>query len=219
MCLNIIDNLQEKFVIAFDQTIPTKDAFLSLIVALLGALIINYVYKKTYTGVSYSKTFSMSIVLLTMVTSIIIRTITSNLALSLGMVGALSIVRFRTAIKDAIDTVFMFWAISVGIMSGVGLYFITILATCIIGLVYFINYTYQAKKTNKHLLVIKTYSINADLLIGIMKKRSKVILKTETYKNNIAELTFELPDRRDADDVLKFKTSPGIISINLIDID
>ena len=173
MYLNIVDDLQKKIILSFDQTIPTKDIILSLMVAIIGALIINFVYKKTYMGVSYTKTFSMSIILLTMVTSIVIRTITSNLALSLGRVGALSIVRFRTAVKDPIDTVFMFWAITVGIMSGVGLYFAGMLAACIIGLIYFINFTYQSKKTKKLLLVIKTYSINANMFLDIMNKKQK----------------------------------------------
>ena len=103
-------------------------------IILIAALIINLIYKKTYTGVSYIKAFALSIILLTMVTSLVIRTINSNLSLSLGMVGALSIVRFRTAVKDPIDTIFMFWAITAGIMSGAGLYIVTLIATIIIGL-------------------------------------------------------------------------------------
>lgn len=170
-------------------------------------------------GVSYTKAFSMSIVLLTMVTSIVIRTITSNLALSLGMVGALSIVRFRTAVKDPVDTVFMFWAISVGIMCGVGLYLVAILATCIIGLTYFIYYTVQTKKNEKLLLVVKTYVANTDMIIDTMKKKQKAVLKTESYKNGVAEFTYEISCREDADEVLKLKSSEGIININLIDID
>ena len=81
---------------------------------------IFFIYKRTFNGVLYSKTFNQSLIMLAMVTTLIIRCITANLALSLGMVGALSIVRFRTAVKDVIDTVYMFWAIAVGITIGAG---------------------------------------------------------------------------------------------------
>ena len=135
MILNILDDIKGEF----NNTIPTKDIFLSLGVALISAIIINYIYKKTYNGVSYNKSFALSTILLSLVTSIVIKTINSNLSLSLGMVGALSIVRFRTSVKDPIDTIFMFWAITTGIMSGAGLYLVTILSTLVIGLFYLIS--------------------------------------------------------------------------------
>ena len=108
MILNIINDLKDNLTMTFSQTIPTSEIFLSLIVAVSSAIIINIVYKKTYTGVSYTKSFSLSIILLSMITSLVIKTVNSNLSLSLGMVGALSIVRFRTAVKETIDTIFMF---------------------------------------------------------------------------------------------------------------
>lgn len=219
MNLNIINDLQNSIFSTFNNTIPTQDIIFSLLTSIIVSLMISFVYQKTYMGVSYTKAFSMSIVLLAMVTSIVIRTITSNLALSLGMVGALSIVRFRTAVKDPVDTVFMFWAISAGIMCGVSLYVVAVLATCIIGLTYFIYYTIQTKKNDKLLLVVKTYTNNSDLILNTMKENSNVALKTETYKNGIAEFTYEISSRNDAESILKFKESPGIININLIDID
>ena len=95
---------------------------IALAVGLLCGLYIFYIYKKTFNGVLYSRTFNISLILLTLVTTLIIRTISSNLTLSLGMVGALSIVRFRTAVKEAMDTVYMFWAVAVGITIGAGFY-------------------------------------------------------------------------------------------------
>ena len=102
---------------------------LSLIVAFIIGLFIIYVYRKTYTGVVYSKAFALCILMLSMVTAMIIRTISSNISLSLGMVGALSIVRFRTAVKEPVDTGFMFWGISAGIMAGAGLYVPALIAS------------------------------------------------------------------------------------------
>ena len=219
MNLNIINDLQNNIFSTFNNTIPTQDIIFSLITSIIIALMISFVYQKTYMGVSYTKSFSMSILLLTMVTSIVIRTITSNLALSLGMVGALSIVRFRTAVKDPVDTVFMFWAITAGIMCGVSLYVVVVLATCIIGLTYFVYYTIQTKKNQKLLLIIKTYINNAELILNTMKESKTVALKTETYKNGVAEFTNEIASRSDAEEILKFKESEVIININIIDID
>lgn len=218
MILNVLNDLKDNISSTFSQTIPTSEIFLSLLVAIISAIIINIVYKKTYTGVSYTKSFSLSIILLSMVTSLVIKTVNSNLSLSLGMVGALSIVRFRTAVKDTIDTIFMFWAITIGIMSGAGLYLATILSTLIIGLGYFIYYSYQTKRKGKVLFVIKTYTVNANEVFEIMAN-CKGVVKTESYKGTIAEITYELADRSQAEEMLKYKDSDGLISLNLIDID
>lgn len=219
LILNTFNKIQKIVVEEFTQTIPTKDIALSLIIAILAAVIINFIYKKTYTGVSYTKSFALSIVLLTMVTSLVIRTINSNLSLSLGMVGALSIVRFRTAVKDPIDTIFMFWAITAGIMSGAGLYIATLIATIIIGLFYFLCYSIQIKSKNKQLLVIKAIASKSDKIIDLMNDKKRCELKTESYKNNVAELTYEIANRNLAEDILKMKNEEGIIAINLIEID
>ncbi len=217
--LNIIDDIGDGISKQFSETIPTEDLLLTLLVGIISALIVDFVYKKTYVGVSYTKTFSLSIILLTLVTSVVIRTINSNLSLTLGMVGALSIVRFRTAVKDPIDTIFMFWAITVGIMAGAGLYIIAVLSTLVIGLIYYISYAFQVKKTNKLLLVVNCNYEKAKIVIGMLKKKKKCDLKTEMYKDNSAELTFEVSNRKDIEDVLELKNKDGIESINIIDID
>ena len=219
LILDIVVSVSDGVSSVFSQTIPTLDLLLSLVIAIISALIINFVYKKTYVGVAYMKTFSLAIILLCMVTSLVIRTINSNLSLSLGMVGALSIVRFRAAVKDPVDIVYMFWAIAAGIMAGAGLYFATLLACLIIGISYFVCFTYQTKKTNRALLVIKTYSANADEIFNIMNKSTGAKLKTESYKNGVVEFTYELANRSQADEILKFKDSQGILSLSLLDLD
>ena len=215
---NTIEKIQKIFLEDFSQTIPTKDIFLSLLIAILAAIIINFIYKKTYNGVSYTKSFSLSIILLTLVTSLVIRTINSNLALSLGMVGALSIVRFRTAVKDPIDTIFMFWAITAGIMSGAGLYVATLISTITISIFYFLCCVYESKKKDKLLLVIKSTIVKSDKILELMKEQKKCDLKTESYKNNTAELTYEIYDRKAAERILDMKDEEGIISINILDM-
>ena len=120
--MSIVDTIKKSVLDNFTGTISVGSMLLSLIVAFLIGIFIIYVYRKTYTGVVYSKAFALCILMLSMVTAMVIRTISSNISLSLGMVGALSIVRFRTAIKEPVDTSFMFWGISAGIMAGAGLY-------------------------------------------------------------------------------------------------
>ena len=120
--MSVVDTIKKSVLNNFTGSISAVDILLSLIVAFLIGMFIIYVYRKTYTGVVYSKAFSLCILMLAMVTAMIIRTISSNISLSLGMVGALSIVRFRTAVKEPVDTGFMFWGISAGIMAGAGLY-------------------------------------------------------------------------------------------------
>ena len=129
----------------FTGTLTLADVGLSLLTAFLISIFIIFVYKKTYSGVLYSKTFSLCLLMLSMVTALIIRTVNANLSLSLGMVGALSIVRFRTAVKEPIDTGFMFWGISAGIMAGAGLYLIAIVASILLGVLYFIGYLFVFK--------------------------------------------------------------------------
>ena len=148
--MNFLDMIKKSVVSEFTGSISVDKMIFSLLIAFLIGLFIVYIYRKTYTGVVYSKSFSLCIILLSMVTAMIIRTISSNLALSLGMVGALSIVRFRTAVKDPIDTIFMFWAITAGLMSGAGIYLTTVIATLILGILYTISYMTTFKSTEKY---------------------------------------------------------------------
>ena len=134
-------------------TIP--DMVLSLLLAFVMGVFILLVYKQTFRGVLFSKGFAFSLILLSMVTALVIRTISSNLALSLGMVGALSIVRFRTAIKDPVDTVFMFWSITAGIMAGAGLYLVGIIACVGVGFLYFIVSLFYKKGKSPYLLIVR----------------------------------------------------------------
>ena len=214
--MGFLDLIKKGVVEEFTGTISTGDLFLSLIIAFVCAIFITYIYKKTYTGVSYTKSFVLSIILLSMVTSLVIRTINSNLALSLGMVGALSIVRFRTAVKDPVDTIFMFWAIAVGIMSGAGLYLITIIACALLGLFYLISYFKVFKPIDKYLLVVNT-SKKDSLEVAKMFANKNCVLKTESIKKDKVELTYEIIGREFANTILEMKND-AIESVHMINI-
>lgn len=152
------DIIKDGFLANFTSgSIDVLDLLLAMAVSFGLGVFIFFIYKRTFNGVLYSKTFNQSLIMLAMVTTLIIRCITANLALSLGMVGALSIVRFRTAVKDVIDTVYMFWAIAVGITigAGTGFYLYAIVGSALIGLVMYLLYMFSGKGSFAYLLIIR----------------------------------------------------------------
>lgn len=133
--MGFLDMIKNSVVEQFSTGTTVGQMILSLVVAFGMGLFILLIYRQTFRGVLYSKGFAFSLILLAMVTALVIRTISSNLALSLGMVGALSIVRFRTAIKEPMDIAFLFWSIAVGIVLAAGLLFLAVLGSAFVGLV------------------------------------------------------------------------------------
>lgn len=109
------------------------DMVIALALSFAMGLFINFIYRKTFRGVMFSKTFGVALMALTMITTLVILAVTSNVVLSLGMVGALSIVRFRTAIKEPLDIAFLFWSIAVGIVLGAGLIPLAVFGSIVIG--------------------------------------------------------------------------------------
>lgn len=130
------------------------DSLIGLVAAFLIGLFIYAVYKKTFNGVIYSHSFNISLLIMTMATSLVIMGISSNVLLSLGMVGALSIVRFRTPIKDPMDLVYIFWAIVSGILCGAGFIPLVVIGAVIIGLVLLV-FVNKITVENPYLLVVK----------------------------------------------------------------
>lgn len=215
--MSFLDMIKNSVVREFTGTISVNEMIFSLVTAFLIGIFIVFIYRKTYTGVVYSKSFSLCIILLSMITSMIIRTISSNLALSLGMVGALSIVRFRTAIKEPVDTGFMFWGITAGIMSGAGLYLISVVASLLLGLLYVISYSMGFKLNTSYLLIIK-YDINSDEKVTeILETINNKKLKSKTISKDLVELTFELELKNKTEEIIdKFKDIEGIHNTSLI---
>jgi len=163
---------------------------MSLISAFICSMVIYYVYRKFYRGIIYSSSFNILLVLVSIVTSFIVMTISSNILLSLGMVGALSIVRFRTAVKDPLDVGFLFFAIAVGITSGAGLYIMSFIATLFISLVYIL--LVQVKTFTKVYLLIVKFENSANEEVQKILKTLKAELKNKTSIKDTTELTMEL---------------------------
>lgn len=169
------------------------DTVLALVLAFVLGLFIFLVYKKTFHGVMYSASFGVSMLAMTMVTTLIILAVTSNVILSLGMVGALSIVRFRSAIKEPLDIAFLFWSISVGIVLGAGLIPLAVIGSLFIGviMVLFVN----KKTTDTPYVLVLDYdeSLNEKAVLdAVQQSVKKYMVKSKTVSPNGVELTIEV---------------------------
>lgn len=215
--MTLIEQIQNAIIQQFTGTITLTSILLALATAFVTALIILFVYRRTYNGVVMSKSFSLLLVLLAMITSLAVKTISSNLALSLGMVGALSIVRYRTAIKDPMDTGFIFWAIMAGIMAGIGLYLIAILASLAMGFLFMILFGFEVNKSIRFLLIIRYEDSAHDAVLQALKKLPKHKLRNKSLVGNAVELTFDIEINADQEQVVDpLKAIPGVNSVNLI---
>ncbi|SHE79304.1 protein of unknown function [Marinitoga hydrogenitolerans DSM 16785] len=197
------------------MNISIYSVLFTLLISFFEGLIIYFVYKKTYQGVIYVKSFNVSLIILSMITSMIVEAISSNFVLSFGMVGALSIIRFRTAIKDPLDTVFMFWAISIGIVNGGGFFLLGFFGTILISLVLIIMMEIHSFN-NPYLLIINYDSVNVEKDINqFMKmnfKRYKV--RSKNFNDKI-EITYEIRIKN-FDLINELKKIKGIENISLI---
>lgn len=187
----------KKSVLKMEQfaSISVLDTVIGLILSGAIGLFIYYIYKKSFRGVVYSHTFNITLVVMAMLTSLIIMTISTNIVLSLGMVGALSIVRFRTAIKDPLDIVFMFWSIAVGIATGAGAYPVSIIGSIIVAATILLLSRKQLKDM-AYLLVIH-YRDNASDDVRYQLNKLKYALKSKTINKDVIELIVEIKLRED----------------------
>ena len=185
--------LKETFFSEFETTMTGDRIAIGLLVSFFLSLFVILIYRLTFHGVVFSKSFCFSLTLSSMVTSVIIMTVTTNLALSLGMVGALSIVRFRTAVKDPNDTVFLFWAISIGIMSGAGLLYITLITNVALGLLYLLMYfLFKKAKAAPYLIVVRYEPRAKDDVSDAVRSLSRVRVRSKSVKPDVTELCLEV---------------------------
>ncbi len=168
------------------------DMAIALALAFAVGVFIFFVYKKTYKGVMYSSTFGVTLIALTMIATLVILAVTSNVVLSLGMVGALSIVRFRSAIKDPLDIAFLFWAIGAGIVLAAGLIPLGMIGSLLIGavLLLFVNH----KSNDQPYVAVIGLSAQAEdtVLETLAKGTKKQVVKTKSVSPEGMELTVEV---------------------------
>ena len=192
-------NLSTYFAEQFASLTPMK-VIIALALGALVGLIIAFVYKKCYRGVLYSPSFAMTLVMLTLITTPVVMCIKSDIALSMGMVGALSIVRFRTAVKDPMDTAYMFWALTMGILLGAELYVIALVVVLGIAAILFAMTFIKFSTPNAYLLVLH-YEQDAEYEIEMQLKRmvKQHRMRSKTMTRAGTEMTVEvrLSDKQD----------------------
>lgn len=169
------------------------DVAIAMLMSFAIGLFIFYVYKKTFAGVMYSASFGVSIMAMTLITTLIILAVTSNIILSLGMVGALSIVRFRTAVKEPLDIAFLFWSISAGIVTGAGLIPLAVIGSIFIGIILLVFVNRKSSDT-PYIVVLNLENDKAenDCMALIKAKTKKSLIKAKTVSRNGIELTVEV---------------------------
>jgi len=182
--------------------VSVLDMFLTIALALGIGLFIFYVYKNTYRGVMYSSSFGVTLIALTMITSQVILAVTSNVVLSLGMVGALSIVRFRTAIKEPLDIAFLFWSIAAGIILAAGMIPLAVIGSVIIGLIllFFVN---RKSHKNPYIIVLSCegHESETEAMKYVNSQVERCVVKSKSARKGLVELNMEV---RLADDNTDF---------------
>ena len=175
------------------SAISILDMGLALLLAFGLGLLIFFVYKKTYAGVMYSSSFGVTLVALTMITTLVILAVTSNVVLSLGMVGALSIVRFRTAIKEPLDIAFLFWAIAAGIVLAAGMIPLAVFGSVFIGIIILI-FANRKDMTNPFIVVLSCegHESETKALDYLMKHTKRCTVKSKTARKGSVELNLEV---------------------------
>ena len=194
------------------------DTLLGMAVALVIGLFIFMIYKKTLTGVMYSSGFALTLVGLSLVTTLVIMAVTSNVVLSLGMVGALSIVRFRAAIKEPVEIVFLFWAIAVGIVIGAGMIPLAIIGSVIIGLILLL-FANRKIHNNPYILVLNLADEPAEknALIVLGQSVEYYVVKSKTVNAAGIELTAELRTKNATMQfVNQIQSIPGVENATLV---
>ena len=174
-------------------SVSLLDMLITLVLAFGIGLFIFFVHKKTFSGVMYSSSFGGTLVALCMITSMTILAVTSNVVLSLGMVGALSIVRFRTAIKEPMDIAFLFWAIAAGIVLAAGMIPLAVLGSVAIGVVMLLFLNRKAVH-NPYIAVISCADFEAEKRVveTLTRETEKAVIKSKTVQDGLIELNYEV---------------------------
>ncbi|MBO4901114.1 MAG: DUF4956 domain-containing protein [Lachnospiraceae bacterium] len=194
------------------------DTLIGMLFALVIGLFIFLIYKKTFSGIMYSTGFAMSLVGLSLVTTLVIMAVTSNVVLSLGMVGALSIVRFRAAIKEPMEIVFLFWSLAVGIVIGAGMIPLAVIGSAIIGVIMVLFVNVKVRNTPYILIVNCADEKAEESAVNIIEKSvDKYIVKSKTVNAAGIELTAEIRVKDAATDfVNRINTITGVSGATLV---
>lgn len=198
--------------------VSIPDMTLTLLLAFALGLFIYFVYKKTFAGVMYSASFGVTLIALTMITALVILAVTSNVVLSLGMVGALSIVRFRTAIKEPLDIAFLFWAIATGIVLAAGLIPLAVFGCAVIGIVLLV-FVNRKTYTNPYIAVLQCadHAGEQRAFECLRQHTGRCVLKSKSVQKGLVELNYEVRLKDDNTDFVNMLSElEGVSSAVLV---
>lgn len=184
-------------------SISLLDMGVALVLAFFLGLFIFMIYKKTFSGVMYASSFGVTLIALTMITTLVIMAVTSNVVLSLGMVGALSIVRFRTAIKEPLDIAFLFWSIAVGIVLAAGMIPLAVIGSVVIGIVLLV-FTNQKSHVNPYIVVVRCSGHESEQAAKayLDQQTERCVVKSKTAQKGEVELNLEIRLKNDNTDFI-----------------
>ena len=190
------------------SAVSPLDMVLTIALSFGIGLFIFFVYKKTYQGVMVSSSFGVTLIALTMITSQVILAVTSNVVLSLGMVGAFSIVRFRTAIKEPLDIAFLFWSIAAGIILAAGMIPLAVIGSVIIGLI-LLSFVNRKSHINPYIIVLSCADHEAErqAMKYLNKQTERCVVKSKSAQNGLVELNMEVRLRDDNTDFINALSS------------
>lgn len=208
-------NVMNFFTEQFASLTPFK-MVIALLAGLIVGLIISLVYRKAFRGVLYSPNFATTLIMLTMITTPVVMCIKSNIALSMGMVGALSIVRFRTAVKDPMDTAYMFWALTMGILLGAELYLISVVVVLGISVAMLALSFMRIKSPNTYLLVVHYDEDVEDAVMGEIGRVKTRRMRSKVMGRGGVELTMEVQLLNRYDIVNRMMEMEGVNNATLI---
>ncbi len=199
-------------------SVSLLDMALALVLAFGVGLFIFFIYKKTYAGVMYSSSFGVTLIALTMITTLVILAVTSNIVLSLGMVGALSIVRFRTAIKEPMDIAFLFWSIAVGIVLAAGLIPLAVFGSVVIGIILLV-FANRKDSSNPYIVVLSCEGNESEKSATefLAQNTKKCTIKSKTARKGGVELNVEVRLKDDNTDFINaLADMPGVQNAVLV---
>ena len=210
---------KDSFLSNFSSNVSVITICITLIYSFLLSLFVFFIYKLTTKGVIYSKKFNISMSLMSIITSAIVLSMQANITVSLGMVGALSIVRFRTAIKEPRDLLFLFWSISNGIIIGAGVYSMALILAIVLGIA-MLFYDLIPEKKTPYLLVIYFKNVSTrDIEIILNSYKIKYKLKSENLSNKESSYIYELKVKKNKDFINEILKIKGVNEVNLMSQD
>lgn len=203
--------------IEMQAKMPIQTILLVLFISFLISLIIYITYKHTYSGVMYNPRFNVSLIMITMITTIVMVVIGSNISVSLGMVGALSIIRFRTAVKDPRDTAFIFWGVVSGLACGTQNYSIVIIGSLVICIILFI-FKHIATSSNKYVLIIKGNNVNINEVESVIKNNIlNYQCKGKYLHNSSLELIYDIKIDKNQNKIInELSCVNGVNTVNIV---